>query len=171
MMKKNAKKAFTLVEMLIVVVIIAIAAMIAIPQIGSASVFKLNAAVNVIASDLEYAKSLAISRQSCYSVIFDTASESYRIVDENGNDIENEFKGGDSYVVDFKKDSRLQNVDISAVNIDGTNSISFDYLASPYSGTDLTSSLIDNAVITLSTGNNSAGVEIEPVTGYIKHDY
>ena len=54
--------AFTMVELLIVMIIISISAMLVIPMIGSASGMQLSSAANMIASDLEYAKGIAIGR-------------------------------------------------------------------------------------------------------------
>ena len=64
---------FTLAEILLVVLIIAIAAMIAVPMMGSMDSVQIRSAANMIAADLEYAKSMAISRQKNYSVVFNPA--------------------------------------------------------------------------------------------------
>ncbi|MHC4735672.1 MAG: prepilin-type N-terminal cleavage/methylation domain-containing protein, partial [Planctomycetota bacterium] len=59
---RAAGSGFTVIELLIVVVIIAIAAMAAIPMMTSAAGFQIRSAANMIAADLEYAKTIAISR-------------------------------------------------------------------------------------------------------------
>ncbi len=53
---------FTIIEILIVVVILAIAAMTAIPMMSSAGSVQVRSVANMIAADLEYAKSLAITK-------------------------------------------------------------------------------------------------------------
>ena len=55
--------AFTIVELIVVMVILAIAAMLAVPMISSAADVQVRSAANMIAADLDYAKSMAISRQ------------------------------------------------------------------------------------------------------------
>ena len=70
------RSGFTMIEILIVVVIIAMAAMMAIPMMTSAGSMQIRSAANMIAADLEYAKSMAISRQQNYSVVFNTANDS-----------------------------------------------------------------------------------------------
>ncbi|MBN2269206.1 MAG: prepilin-type N-terminal cleavage/methylation domain-containing protein, partial [Sedimentisphaerales bacterium] len=72
-------RGFTIIEILIVVVILAIAAMTAIPMISSAGSVQVRSAANMIAADLEYAKSLAITKGQNFTVAFDASGDSYRI--------------------------------------------------------------------------------------------
>ena len=89
---------FTMVEIVIVVVIIAIAALAAVPMMSSAASLQIRSAANMIAADLEYAKSMAISRGQNYSVVFDKDADSYKIVDPLGNVIQHPIKKGFTYV-------------------------------------------------------------------------
>ncbi len=155
---------FTLVEVILVVVILAIAAMMAIPFATSGTATQLKGAATIIASDLEYAKSMAISRGKQYSVVFDTGTESYQIKDNNDVVINHPIKKGFPYTVNFASDSRLSSVDISIVSFDGTDSIGFDYLGSPWNGS---ASQLNSGIITLSAGGSTMYVNVEPVTGYI----
>jgi len=157
------QEGFTIIEIMIVVVIIVIAAMMAIPLAGSAASIQIRSAANMIAADLEYAKSMAISRQKIYAVVFDESADSYQIEDPNGI-IDHPVKKGFKYVVNFRSDSRLSKVDIASADLDGTNEIKFDYLGSPYNGD---SDPLNNGVITLQTGEMVTMVNIEPVTGFI----
>jgi len=129
---------FTLIEILIVAVIIAIAAMIAIPMMTSAGSMQIRSAANMIAADLEYAKSMAISRQKIYAVVFNESTESYQIEDTNGL-IHHPVKKGFPYVVNFSNDSRLDKVGIADVDFDSDSrhTITFDYLGSPTAGQEL----------------------------------
>jgi prepilin-type N-terminal cleavage/methylation domain-containing protein len=156
--------AFTFIEILIVVVILAIAAMMAVPMIGSAETMQIRSAANIIAADLEYAKSMAISRQKKYSVVFDTVHESYRIEDDVGTIINHPVKKGFPYIVNFSSDSRLSRVDISQADFDGTNVIKFDYLGSPYNGHG---NPLNAASIVLHAGGSISTITVEPVTGFI----
>jgi prepilin-type N-terminal cleavage/methylation domain-containing protein len=163
---KAASGGFTLIEIVIVVVIVAIAAMTAIPIMTSATSFQIRSAANVIAADLEYAKTIAISKGQSFSVVFDKTTESYRIEDQTGAVIAHPVKKGFHYVVDFRSDGRLNKVDIEDVNFDATSEITFDYLGSPYSGSGISNPL-NSGVITLKAGNMAATINIEPVTGFI----
>lgn len=163
-LQSGRSSGFTLVEVILVVVILAIAAMLAIPFATSGASTQLKAAATIIASDLEYAKSMAISRGKRYWVVFDAGTESYRIEDSNGV-ITHPVRPG-PYAVNFAADTRLNRVDISSVSFDTSDTISFDYLGSPNSGSG-SGSPLNSGVITLSAGGSTMTVNVEPVTGYI----
>ena len=164
----KAGDGFTLAEVLLVVLIIAVAAMIAVPMMGSSSDMQIRPAANMIAADLEYAKSMAISRQKNYSVVFNPAGSYYEVHDPNGI-IEHPVKKGfdyKSYKVDFSSDSRLNNVVIDNADFDSSNTITFDYLGSPYSGSG-TSNPLNGGTISLRAGNFIMNINVEPATGFI----
>jgi len=165
---RTAGSGFTIIELLIVVVIIAIAAMTAIPMLTSADSFQIRSAANMVAADLEYAKTIAISRGQNFSVVFDKTAESYRIEDESGAVIAHPVKKGFDYIIDFQNDGRLNKVDIEDVNfdLDSSHTITFDYLGSPYSG-PRTSNPLNSGVISLRAGQMTVTVNVEPVTGFI----
>jgi len=149
-----------MIEIIIVVVIIAIAAMMAIPMMTSAAGMQIRSAANMIAADLEYAKSMAISRGQNFSVVFDATAESYQIFEDQSGTlvpIGHPVKKGFPYVVDFRSDKRLDKVDIADVDFNTTNKITFDCLGSPYNG----------GVIKLQAGDTKVRIDVEPVTGFI----
>lgn len=157
-------KGFTLVEIIIVVVIMSIAALVAIPVLTSAADLQIKSAANVIAADLEHVKSLAISRQKIYSVVFDSSTNSYEVLDSDLNVVSHPTKSSGLFTVSFPSESRLSNVDIVSADFDLDETVLFNYLGTPMnsSGTDLVS-----GVITLETKGNTMTVTVEPVTGYI----
>jgi len=154
---------FTMIELLLVVLIIAIAAIIAVPMMGSVGSVQIRSAANMIAADLEYAKSMAISRGQVFSVVFDKTAESYSIKNQDGEVIAHPVKKGFGYVVDFC-DEGLNKVDIADVDFDATSEIKFDYLGSPYSGDG---TALNNGAITLQASGISITIAVEPVTGFI----
>jgi type II secretory pathway pseudopilin PulG len=155
---------FTVVEILIVVVIMTIVAVMVVPMMTSAASMQIRSAANMIVADLEYAKSMAISRGQKFSVVFDKAAESYRIEDEDGAVISHPVKKGFDYVIDFRNDSRLDKVDIVDVDFDATSEVKFDYLGSPWNGND---NPLNSGVISLQAGGTTTTVTVEPVTGFI----
>lgn len=160
------KKGFTLIELIIVVVILGIAAMIAVPVVSSAADMQVRSAANQIAADLDYAKSMAITHQQSYTVVFDIANESYQIQDSGGNLIEHSVNPGD-FVVNFTKNG-LDRVDIASADFDGEVAVTFDYLGSPYYGTSAVSgNALNTGQITLQADDFTLTVDVEPVTGYV----
>jgi prepilin-type N-terminal cleavage/methylation domain-containing protein len=154
---KNHTRGFTLVEIMIVVVIIVIAAMTVVPMFSSAASIQIGSAANVIAADLEYAKSMAISRGQDFSVVFDKTSERYQIEDQDGAVIAHPVKKGFDYVVDFLNDRRLGKVNIDDVDFASTSEVKFDCLGSPDNG----------GVVSLEASGITMTVTVEPVTGFI----
>ncbi len=162
------KNAFTFIELIVVMVILAIAAVLAIPMISSAADVQIRSAANMIAADLDYAKSMAISRQQYYSVVFDPANDSYKVRNASEDPIDHPLKPGSPFVVNFQSDSRLSRVDIVSADFDPDSqpSVTFDYLGSPYSGTDIVNPL-NSGQITLQAGSFSMTITVEPMTGYV----
>jgi len=156
-MRRGSICGFTMIELLIVVVILAIAAMTALPMMSSAATVQIRSAVNLVMADLEYAKSMAISRGQNFSVVFDTNSDSYRIEDQDGNVIPHPVKKGFDYTVSFPSDSRLNRVDVAGVNFNGTQRVEFDCLGSPDNG----------GTVSLQAGDATAQITVEPVTGFV----
>jgi len=159
----NRASGFTLIELLVVVVILAIAAMVAIPMMSSAGSVQIRSAANMVAADLEYAKSMSISRGQAYSIVFDENTETYSVRDQADNVIMHPVKKGFTYVVDFR-DKRLDKVDISAADFDGTNKIKFDYLGSPYNGNN---NPLNSGFVRLQAAGIQVTITVEPVTGFI----
>ena len=159
----STNNGFTIVEIMIVVMIIVISAMVAIPVMTSAGSMQIRSAANMIAADLEYAKSMAISRQKMHAVVFNESAESYQIEDSDGI-INHPVKKGFQYVVSFSNDRRLNKVDISSVSFDGTSRIEFDYLGSPYDGSG---SPLSSGVVSVQADGRTITVSVEPVTGFI----
>ncbi|MBE0534297.1 MAG: GspH/FimT family pseudopilin [Phycisphaerae bacterium] len=166
--KHGRRRAFTLIEIIVVVVIIAIAAFMAVPMLSSAADVQLRAAANMIAADIEYAKSLAITRQRPHSVVFDTANHGYEVQDQSATVVPHPLSSG-GLAVSFSGDSRLNKVTIVSADFDGAadKTVTFDDLGSPYSSG--TSPLV-SGVITLAADGMTMTITIEPVTGYVTID-
>lgn len=149
-------RGFTIIEILIVVVILAIAAMTAIPMMSSAGSVQVRSVSNMIAADLEYAKSLAITKGQDFTVVFDTGGDSYRIEDQSGSTIAHPVKKGFDYVIDLQ-DEGLDKADIAGADFAGTSEVTFDYLGSPDNG----------GTVSVQGGGRTVTISVEAVTGYI----
>lgn len=180
---------FTLIEIIIVIVIFGMVALIAVPMWSSAGSVQSYAAAKMIAMDLEYAKSLAITgtalRRSLdkenrsiatlikergpqrVTVVFDPNEESYQIFRETKGTlvpIEHPRKRGFGYEINFGTDSRLDKVDIVSVDFDQTNVVKFDCFGSPYNGNG---KHLNSGSISIQAGDSTATVRVGPGTGDI----
>lgn len=82
--RKATLIAFTLVELLIVLAVLVIAAAIVIPSIGSAGDSQAVSAARILGSDLDVARSLALTTQQPHSLVFSTDRQSYKVVANYG---------------------------------------------------------------------------------------
>jgi prepilin-type N-terminal cleavage/methylation domain-containing protein len=153
----GSRGGFTVIELIIVVVILAIVGLVALPMISSAGSVQIRSAANMISADLEYARSMAISRGQNFSVEFDKNTESYWIEDQAGNVIPHPVKKGFNYIIDFRNDGRLNSVDITNVDFNMTATVLFDCLGSPDNG----------GTVILQADGNTKTITVEPVTGFI----
>lgn len=167
-LERHEIKGFTLIELLVVVVILSVAAMIVVPTLSSAADMQVRSAANTIAADLDYARGLAVTRQTNYSVVFNPAGESYEIRRTTDNAVIKNPLNGQNYVVNFDANSRLSQVDLVSANFDAdaSNAITFDYLGAPYKGIG-TATKLTSGRITLQGGAFTLYVDVEPVTGYV----
>ena len=157
----RSRAGFTLIELLIVIVILAISAAIAVPMMSSAASSQMRAAGGIVAADLEYARSMAISRGQKHKVVFDPANETYRIVlTSTGAVIKHPVTQKENgYIVNFTTDGRLDQVKIDSAAFGASNSniVEFDSLGSPDNG----------GTVVLKAGDFTRTVTVEPVTGFI----
>ena len=158
-------RAFTLFELMIVVVIIGIAGLLAVPMVSSGADFQIRAAANIIIADLEYAKNLAITNQENISVVFDDSNETYIMQDSTDTAIADPVRSGSTISVDFANDGRFGSVDITKVSFDGTDTVTFDYLGCPFNGS---SNTLGEGEIVLVAGDNTMTIVVEPITGYVE---
>lgn len=134
----RSRGGYTLVEILIVVTILGIAAAVVVPQMLAAGTLGVQAAARIIIADILYAQNDAIAQQRTRRVVFEPANERYSLVDENGAVLTARWMSGsaNNYVVDFTSDSRFAGVEIVSANFGGTTPLvlEFDALGGPLNG-------------------------------------
>lgn len=166
--------AFTLIEIMVTVAILAIVALIAVPMMSGAADMQVRSAANRLAADLEYAKNMAITHQQSFTVVFDDSSDTngYKIKNSTEDPITNPISGRD-FEVQFSTIRSLNRVCIPVNGItldpDSTDkAITFDYMGTPYSGSGTDNPLKSGTIELQDTaGHFSLYVKIEPLTGYV----
>ena len=180
------KKAFTMLELIMVIVIIGILAAVIIPRTGSNNTAE--AAVKLI-SDIRYTQHLAMIDdkygdnvgipwyQKLWQIRFNGNTYSIRSVDTAGNEF---------FAVDpMENNGRMQNIDLNnkfgvtltpdANCSDGVNNfIAFDHIGRPMVGdingtSPYTNLMTNNCTITISGDGPNVILTIRPETGYVSN--
>ena len=134
---RSRARGYTLVEILVVVTVLGIAAAMVIPEMSSAHSLRVQAAVRTIVADITLAQSDALAMQEARAVVFDIETNSYTLVEVVGGVVDPETNAmfdtggpGGRFVRDFGDDvyggSR-----ITAAVFDDDATLIFDEMGSP----------------------------------------
>lgn len=131
---RQRRNAFTLVEILVVVVILGIAAAVVVPHMLDTGSMHAQAAGRAIIADILFAQNDAIALQETRRVVFDLTANSYRLTDGAETVLPDPTRSGGEYDVDFAGDGRFAGVALAAADFGGETVLSFDALGAPVSG-------------------------------------
>lgn len=171
--RSNHRSAFTLVEILVVVVILGIAAALVIPQIGDRSGLRAAAGARVIMADLMYAQNRAITTQRPHYVKFDPDAKQYALYDDPAmtTPLKHPVEKLD-YIAKFGSADALgiPDVTLDSALFAGGQVLVFDVLGSPCvpNGTGTTDEMLDEGEIVLKSGDTEMKVLVQPFTGEVQ---
>jgi len=160
-------RGFTLIELLCVIIIIAIAAVLVIPQMGARGDLKAAAAARTLMADLTYAQNRAIAKQATQYVMFTVASGTYQVQEGSPPATETHPVTLVPFVQTFGS-TGLEDVTLTSANFDGKSIIAFDELGAPYAYDSVngTVALVSGAIKIASEGYTMT-LNIEPYTGEV----
>jgi len=168
--------AFTLVEILVVVVILGIAGAIIVPQIGTRDDRKVEAAARVIIADLIYAQNLAITQQSNHYVMFQLSPPpvKYSLVRSTDMTVVEHPVNKTPYAVTFGTSGSsgmgqitLVSADFRGQSASTDNTLGFDELGTPLVYTGTVSEPMTSGSIVIQCGEHALRIDVEPFTGQI----
>lgn len=127
-LNRRARSAYTLVEVLVVVVVLGIAAAMVVPEFSSTSVLRVQAAVRMVVADIIEAQSDAIAYQQSRGLKFFANQRRYQVAACRG--------GNCDFTLDLLEDRQFGgedfgNASITAVSFAGSDTLYFDELGSP----------------------------------------
>ncbi len=153
-------RSFTAIELLIVIVIVAIAASLVIPMIGGTSTIRLRAAARMLVADLEFAQIESMAHTDDPRLFVIEGSTTYRIA-PTSNSISAIVNpaDGDAYRVVYGtgRAAELVGVVISAFSLGGDDRLGFGR----YGQLDQAAA----ATITLAASGETVTVTLDPETG------
>ena len=180
-------RAYTLVEVLVVVVILAILGAIVVPSMLTAGEMGVQAAARSVVADLLVAQNEAVAAQAVRTVHFDTTHNRYGLFDENdkvitaswkpisdhsfgydNNDITTPEAAGKNFIVDLNRDRNFQGVAITNPSFIGPDTnlprISFDALGAPLYGGGSVDLIYDRRRFRVNVADFTGRITIDEVT-------
>src|SRR5262245_20118717 len=145
----SSTRAFTLIELVMVIALTGIIAAIALPRYGAAvSRYRVDLAATRIAADLALAQHRARGSGATRTATFHVASDSYRL-----NSIADFKKPGTDYTIILSQSPCF--VSLGSVNFGGDNAIAFNGYGLPDSG----------GTVTVISGSIQRSITVDAITG------
>lgn len=136
-LRKSIRRAYTLVEILVVVTIIGMIGAIVVPHMLQAGTMQVQAAGRIVIADILYAQNDAVAQQRTRRVVFEPSLNRYRLTDIDGNLLTATWMPGQQYAQDFNADKRFTGVRMQNVNFNGGQILEYDELGTPLTGGSL----------------------------------
>ncbi|MGF1635158.1 MAG: Tfp pilus assembly protein FimT/FimU [Phycisphaerae bacterium] len=168
------RTAFTLVEVLTVIVILGIASIIVIPQMGTRDDLNVAAASRVLIADMAWAQNRSIVSQSwhflrfsgqTYTVeVYDPSADSFAVAEHpiDRGAFARTFGAGGS--------PGLEPTTIVSADFDDATLVGFDEMGSPViyvAATGSAAALQDVGVLTIRSGEFTLTIDVQPFTGEV----
>lgn len=153
----TSRAGWTLIEILVVVTILAIAAGIVIPNVVNTKDMQAVSAARIIASDLQFAQNTAITTQATVAVVFTPEGATYKLAtdDNQSTPLNNPMTRAD-YIVTFTESTGFGSLRIVRTTFP-LNKVRFDALGAP-----------DNAgTITVQAGESVFDISLAASTGKV----
>jgi prepilin-type N-terminal cleavage/methylation domain-containing protein len=167
----GGRPAFTLIEILGVVVILGIISAIILPQLGTRDDQKAISGARVVVADVMYAQNRAIATQKIHYVAFDTVANTYTVLDAWPAGIIKHPVNGTPYVVKFGPagGSQMTSVKIFTANFDANAVLAFDAMGVPHSYDPATAIMtaLNAGSVVVQSGSFKMTVSIAPFSGEV----
>lgn len=150
-----AHQGFTLIEILVVLVILGIAAAMVVPRITGMGDMQASGAARILLADMQYAQNEAIVTQKDVTVTFNTGNGSYVLSNTDGTLTHPLNKT--PFVTALPSMAGYRNIQMLSANFGGTNRVTFDSMGSPDNG----------GQVVLSADGNGYRLTLAPVTGKV----
>lgn len=158
-------RAYTLIELLIVIAMLGLASAMVIPVMSSTDALRVQSTVRAIVADINYAQSEALARQQPRAIIFNTTTNKYTVVDVPGTTVD-PSSANTEYTVNLNDRQRFHDSRMTTAAFDGANTLIFDELGGPVTDPGGTTPSAGGSITV--TGSGSVyRIDIEAYTGRV----
>ena len=163
---------YTLVEVLVVITVLGLAAAMVVPQMGSTGVLRIQAAARQIVADITFAQSDALAYQSRRAIVFLPADNRYVVCEVNGPIVDpatdaifNPSRPSDRYDITIDSE-RMGGAQLISADFDGDNVLVFDELGGPVQAPD-SDTPSAGGFVRISGSGFQFEIDVEPYTGRV----
>lgn len=125
---RRSRRAYTLVELLVVVALLGIAAAVVIPSMGETGVLRVQSAVRTIVADITYAQSEAVAHQAPKAIVFYPDEGEYKLVDVVGGVVD---PANNTFLTGRIAGGEMGDARIVSAEFNATATLIFDELGAP----------------------------------------
>ena len=159
------QKAFTVLEIIMVITIMGIMAVLVINRITGTAESRINLAAEKIVSDIRYCQNLAMALHEEVRLSFSIPEDKYEVKDSSGKFFKDPFTQ-ENFVVDFTASGPLRGISIDNVDFNSGNELRFDALGHPEDVGN--NPLTSQGRIDISYKGYSKTIVVYPNTGFCK---
>lgn len=172
--RRCPNRAYTLIELLLVIVILGISGAMVIPHTGQAQVLRIHAAVRTLVSDITFAQTDALAYQERRAILFDEEANTYTIAEvvvSSGGEVSYIplfLSGGPDgqYVVDFDLGG-FDGARLRMPDFEGDAILIFDEIGAPVAdGASDTAAGV--GFVYIDSDLSTFRVDISPYTGQVR---
>ncbi len=164
--KPCVARAYTLIEILVVVALLGIASALVIPNMGSTSVLRIQSTVRAIVSDINCAQSDALALQRGRAMVFDVENNRYAIIEIPPDASTLDPVANTLQTTDLKMSTKFHDSKIDSASFDGANVLYFDELGGTVTGPN-SSTPSSGGTIIISGSGSRFQITVEAYTGRV----
>jgi prepilin-type N-terminal cleavage/methylation domain-containing protein len=157
-------RAYTLIELLLVIMLLGIATAVVAPSLGSTDVLRVQSTVRAIVADINVAQSDALARQQGRAIVFDTTNNRYSVLEVHGATLN---PSTDTiYTVDLNNKHKFHSSHLDSAAFDSGNTLVFDELGGPVTGPGSSTPGNGGSVVVSGSGSTFR-ITVEAYTGRV----
>ncbi|MBS0189370.1 MAG: type II secretion system protein [Planctomycetes bacterium] len=161
--KSRVRSGYTLVEVLIVVTVLGIAAAMSVPAFSQTGVFRVQASLRTIVSEITELQSDALAMQQSRAIVFDVAKNSYTMCRVPGTSVDPAVDGISTTVL---TSALYGNAAIRNVNFNNGQTLIFDELGAPVTAAGSNTPAPDGSLEIIGSGQTFK-ITVQGYTGRI----